>query len=527
MGGPVVRRTGAETSCADRQHVTAGISEPRSRGREPQGSRSFCFSGRSDGAAGRTPHRGPRPTPSDRRRASATRKDTRRDEQRSQQPRRPPAGDAGPPRRPDAGPDDERPRRPDLRDDELRVRRRRARGAPVRAPGVRQHLHPDHEPDDRTCSSSASPRSRAASAALALSVRPGGRDAVDPQPRPGRRQHRQLVSSLYGGTYNLFHYTLPKLGITVTFVDGSDPASFGRAIDEQDQGRLPRDDRQPAARRRTTSRRSPTSAARAGRAGHRRQHVRAAARQADRARRRHRHPLGDEVDRRPRHGDRRRRRRRRHLRLGGQRAVQARTSSTPDPSLPRRSATPRRSGNLAFILKLRVQGLRDIGAALSPFNAFLFLQGLETLPLRIERHSENALAVAQWLRGPARGRRGSATRASSRTRPTSSPSATSSGGFGGIVTFGVKGGVGGRPAAHRQRQDLQPAGQRRRREGADHPPGLDDALAARRRGAGGDRRHRGPRPAVGRASSTSTTSSPTSTRRSRAATEPVGRRASS
>ena len=54
-------------------------------------------------------------------------------------------------------------------------------------------------------------------------------------------------------------------------------------------------------------------------------------------------------------------------------------------------------GNLAFILKLRVQGLRDIGAALSPFNAFLFLQGLETLPLRITRHSENALAVAKWL----------------------------------------------------------------------------------------------------------------------------------
>jgi O-acetylhomoserine (thiol)-lyase len=54
-------------------------------------------------------------------------------------------------------------------------------------------------------------------------------------------------------------------------------------------------------------------------------------------------------------------------------------------------------GNLAFILKLRVQGLRDLGAALSPFNSFLFLQGLETLPLRIERHSQNALAVAKYL----------------------------------------------------------------------------------------------------------------------------------
>lgn len=54
-------------------------------------------------------------------------------------------------------------------------------------------------------------------------------------------------------------------------------------------------------------------------------------------------------------------------------------------------------GNVAFIVKVRVQLQRDLGAALSPFNSFLFLQGLETLPLRMERHSENALAVAQFL----------------------------------------------------------------------------------------------------------------------------------
>ena len=50
-----------------------------------------------------------------------------------------------------------------------------------------------------------------------------------------------------------------------------------------------------------------------------------------------------------------------------------------------------------FILKARIQGLRDTGAALSPFNAFLLLQGIETLHLRMERHSENALAVARHL----------------------------------------------------------------------------------------------------------------------------------
>ena len=54
-------------------------------------------------------------------------------------------------------------------------------------------------------------------------------------------------------------------------------------------------------------------------------------------------------------------------------------------------------GDLAFIVKARVEGLRDFGPALSPFNSFLFLQGLETLPLRMERHSRNALAVDRLL----------------------------------------------------------------------------------------------------------------------------------
>ncbi|MHB8908151.1 MAG: O-acetylhomoserine aminocarboxypropyltransferase/cysteine synthase family protein [Syntrophales bacterium] len=56
-------------------------------------------------------------------------------------------------------------------------------------------------------------------------------------------------------------------------------------------------------------------------------------------------------------------------------------------------------GNVAFIIKARVQLLRDLGACLSPFNSFLFLQGLETLPLRQRQHSENALAVAKFLKG--------------------------------------------------------------------------------------------------------------------------------
>ncbi len=98
------------------------------------------------------------------------------------------------------------------------------------------------------------------------------------------------------------------------------------------------------------------------------------------------------------------------------------------------------AGNLAFILKVRVTLLRDTGAAISPFNSFLFLQGLETLPLRQERHAQNALALAQWLK----------------TQPAVSwvnypglaehPSHAVAKkylqrGFGGLLGFGIKGGL--------------------------------------------------------------------------------------
>ena len=55
-------------------------------------------------------------------------------------------------------------------------------------------------------------------------------------------------------------------------------------------------------------------------------------------------------------------------------------------------------GNIAFIIRARVEGLRDFGPSLSPFNSFLFLQGLETLSLRVQRHADNALELARWLR---------------------------------------------------------------------------------------------------------------------------------
>jgi O-acetylhomoserine/O-acetylserine sulfhydrylase len=55
------------------------------------------------------------------------------------------------------------------------------------------------------------------------------------------------------------------------------------------------------------------------------------------------------------------------------------------------------AGNIAFIVKARVEGLRDLGPAISPFNSFLLLQGLETLSLRMDRHLQNTLALAKWL----------------------------------------------------------------------------------------------------------------------------------
>jgi O-acetylhomoserine (thiol)-lyase len=96
-------------------------------------------------------------------------------------------------------------------------------------------------------------------------------------------------------------------------------------------------------------------------------------------------------------------------------------------------------GPAAYIIKLRVQLLRDLGPALSPFNAFLFLQGLETLPLRMARHSENALAVAEWLAKDPRVEWVSYPGLESHPEHRNARKYLK-GGFGGVLTFGVKGG---------------------------------------------------------------------------------------
>lgn len=91
----------------------------------------------------------------------------------------------------------------------------------------------------------------------------------------------------------------------------------------------------------------------------------------------------------------------------------------------------------SFAARLRTVLLRDVGAAVSPFNAFLFLQGLETLPLRIRRHCENALAVARHLE--AHPRVAWVSYPGLASHPTHETAARSlRGGFGGVLTFGVK-----------------------------------------------------------------------------------------
>ena len=96
---------------------------------------------------------------------------------------------------------------------------------------------------------------------------------------------------------------------------------------------------------------------------------------------------------------------------------------------------------------------------------------------RITRHSENALAVARWLETRPRGHVGQLP--GSRAHPSHKLAKRYlTGGFGGVVTFGVRGGVEAGRRADRQRPDLQPAGERRRRQVADHPSGVDHALPA-------------------------------------------------
>ncbi len=202
------------------------------------------------------------------------------------------------------------------------------------------------------------------------------------------------TTSLYGGTYNLFHYTLPKLGIKVRFVDADDFDGLRKAINDR------------------------TKAIYTESLGNPKLDVVDIEKLAAIA---HEHKLPLIVDNtvpspilcNP-------------IAWGADIVIHSATKFlgghgtsiagvivdagkfdwaasgrfpdfvNPDPSY-HGLLYSQTFGNLAFILKARLQGLRDTGACLSPFNAFQILQGIETVHLRVPRHSDNALAVAKYL----------------------------------------------------------------------------------------------------------------------------------
>ncbi|HMO56496.1 MAG TPA: O-acetylhomoserine aminocarboxypropyltransferase/cysteine synthase [Roseiflexaceae bacterium] len=205
-----------------------------------------------------------------------------------------------------------------------------------------------------------------------------------------------IISStdLYGGTYNLFRHTLPKLGITTRFVDGRDFEGFRKAID----GRTKLVFLEMVGNPRLDVIDLETIAAIA--------HEQGVAVMVDSTTatpylcRPFEHGADIIVHSATKylggHG----------TSIGGLLVDSGKFDwangrypefTEPDPSY-HGLVFSQALGPLAYILKARVQGLRDLGAALSPFNAFLFLQGIETLGLRMERHSQNALAVARHLK---------------------------------------------------------------------------------------------------------------------------------
>jgi O-acetylhomoserine (thiol)-lyase len=201
------------------------------------------------------------------------------------------------------------------------------------------------------------------------------------------------TSYLYGGTYNLFHYTLPKLGITVKFVDSSDPENIRKAIDEN------------------------TRLVYSEAIGNPKNNVddfEAIAKVA--------HDAGipyvvDNTAATPYLFQ--------PLKHGADIVVYSLTKfisghgtsiggcvvdggsfpwnngkfpefTEPDPSYHGLKFWDA-LGNISYIIKMRVELLRDMGACISPFNSFQIIQGLETLHVRMQRHVENAQKVAEWL----------------------------------------------------------------------------------------------------------------------------------
>ncbi|RYC51123.1 O-acetylhomoserine aminocarboxypropyltransferase/cysteine synthase family protein [Flagellimonas olearia] len=205
--------------------------------------------------------------------------------------------------------------------------------------------------------------------------------------------HIVASSSLYGGTYNLLNVTLPRLGITTTFVDASDPSNFAAAVQDNTRAFFVESLGNPKLD--VLDLKGISKEAKAAQVPF----------------------IVDNTVATPgllnpiEHGA--------NLvihsltkYIGGQgnslggAIIDAGTFDWANGKFPEFTEPSagyhglvyhEALGAAAFTFKLILEGLRDFGGALSPFNAFQILQGLETLPVRIKQHSENALALAEWL----------------------------------------------------------------------------------------------------------------------------------
>lgn len=262
----------------------------------------------------------------------------------------------------------------------------------------------------------------------------------------GAGDHIVSVAQLYGGTYNLFHYTLPKLGIQVSFVDGDDPENFRKALKPNTKAFYgeglgnPRLNIFPFAEVAKIAKEAgvPLIIDNTALSPYLNRPFEHGANVVVHSATKHIGGHGTSIG---------------GIVVDGGNFDWGRGRfpgfTEPDMSyhgLPHWEAfkafAPAGGANIAFIMKMRLQFLRDVGSCLSPFNAFLLLQGLETLHLRMERHCANALKVAEYLESH------------SKVKWVNYPGLKSSryhdlakkyltNGYGALVGFGVKSGLEG------------------------------------------------------------------------------------
>lgn len=252
------------------------------------------------------------------------------------------------------------------------------------------------------------------------------------------------TSNLYGGTYNQFKVTFPRLGIGVKFVDGDDPEEFRKLIDEKTKAiyletignpRLNIPDFEAIAKVAHENGIPLIVDNTFGAGGY-------LARPIDHGADIVTHSATKWIGG---HG----------TSIGGVIVDSGKFNwgngkfpifTEPSPGYHGLKfwdvfGTPGPFGNIAFAIRARVEGLRDLGAAISPFNSFLLLQGLETLSLRVERHNQNALRLAQWLEKHPLVEWVSYPGLSNHPYHANAKKYLRNGFFGSILVFGIKGGA--------------------------------------------------------------------------------------